>query len=504
MRKFKTSNFWVGLMLTICAFVFGGAGGVGIAAAGEMPDGGRSSGGEGNMGGQNVNENGRTPDPVKQAPAGIATETGGRENADDDFYLNDVDKNIVKVRPFSTPLDQISRYASTSHADSFKCKYYSVGTRPIKALLDPNMEGEKTAQMNPSATQIALPLADASFFTTDDTIRVVGHKAYNYKMEGQTAIAYDRDKANTPDLVLVVTGIDNNGMINVYAMNGMLNAQGQPIIVPALDKDSVLIRMGKSCGELDRQTGRFESTPTADYQYCQNFMMQVEQSLLDKIAAKEVKWNFDDLEEDAIYDMRLTQEETYLWGDIGYIKHNSKSNMAQWFTKGIWWQAGKDVVIGHYDAEAATTIISDDDLINMAQQIFVGAGTGNKKKVILAGSDVLAAFGKIKSDKFRLVSTYEKWHLKFTSWETGFGTLNVIHHELFDLNGKADQAFCLDPEFLHKKVHLNWERSMLNLREAGIRNTQAAVLQEISCLYLRYPNAHARMKLATAPVGAAA
>lgn len=494
MERFKNVNFLASMLLSVLAFLVGGVADVSFAAAGDLADGGSQRSGAGNIGGQTFDANGHATDPIRQETAGIATETTGRVNADDDFYLDDVDKKIVKIRPMSTPLDQISRYASTSHTDSFVCKYYSVGTRPIKATLS-----ENTTQMSASATQMALPLEDASFFTVDDTIRVVGVKAYNCKKE-DGAIAYDRSKATTPDLVLVVSGINDSGQVLVYAENGITNAAGQPIIVPALTAENVtLIRMGKACGELDAQTGRFESTPQADIQYCQNFMMQVEQSFLDKIAAKEVNWGFSDLEEDAIYDMRLTQEESFLWGDLGYIKHNSKSNMAQWFTKGIWWMPSKDVTVGHWDTTEAAAIISDDDLINMAQQIFVGAGTGNKKKVILCGSDMLAAFGKIKSDKFRLVSTYEKWHLKFTSWETGFGTLNVIHHELFNLNGMSDCAFCLDPDYLHKRKHLDWSRTLLNLKEAGIRNTQAAVLQEISCLYLRYPNAHARMKLATAP-----
>ncbi len=33
------------------------------------------------------------------------------------------------------------------------------------------------------------------------------------------------------------------------------------------------------------------------------------------------------------------------------------------------------------------------------------------------------------------------------------------------------------------------------MKAAGIRNTDAAVIQEIACLYLRYPKAHARLRL---------
>ena len=71
----------------------------------------------------------------------------------------------------------------------------------------------------------------------------------------------------------------------------------------------------------------------------------------------------------------------------------------------------------------------------------------------------------------------------------------VMHHELFDLNGMSDCGFALDPEFLVKSTFLSWQRNILDMKAAGIRNTDAVVLQEIACLYLRYPKAHARLKL---------
>jgi hypothetical protein len=160
--------------------------------------------------------------------------------------------------------------------------------------------------------------------------------------------------------------------------------------------------------------------------------------------------------------------------------------------------AGKDIELGHYDSTAKATVISDDDLVDISKDLFVGTGTGNKRKVVFAGSDALAALSKIKSEKFRLKESVEYWNLKFKRWETDFGEILVMHHELFDLNGMSDCAFALDPEYLAKKTHVSWARNILDLKTAGVRNTNAVVLQEVSCLYLRYAPAHARMKLAAA------
>ena len=51
------------------------------------------------------------------------------------LLLNEIDQQIVKIRPMSTPIDQISRYAKAQPSKSFEVKYYSVGTRPVKTTL---------------------------------------------------------------------------------------------------------------------------------------------------------------------------------------------------------------------------------------------------------------------------------------------------------------------------------------------------------------------------------
>ena len=417
-------------------------------------------------------------------PAGILTETFGRADADSEMYQKDIDERITRIRPMATPIDQISRFANAQRAKSFEVKYYSVGTRPVKTKLTAAV----TASNNVST---AIQVADPDMFTLNDTIRVVGVKAlYNYK-----GTAYNAHAASTPDLVLCVCGKTSSGQPIVYAVNGSM-VNDQPIGLPDINNNTTLIRMGKSCGELDVQTGRFNNIPTSELQYCQNFMAQIEQSTLDKIAAKEVNWGFSDLEEDSIYDMRLAMENSFLFGDMNVINHSVKDGMSQWFTKGIWWQAGKDIEVGAYDNTKHATVITDNDLVDISKDLFVGTGIGNKRKVLLCGSDFLAALSKIDSDKFRLKDTVEIWNLKFKSWETDFGEILAMHDELFDLNGMADCAFALDPEFLTKKTYLSWSRNILDLKKAGVRNTDAVVIQEISCLYLRYRKAHARLQLA--------
>lgn len=467
----KSAGFLFRILLVVLTFMVGASADVMVANATPLPGAGKTVAGADATGGA----------------GGIATETVGRQEGGDNFYLSDVDQRIVKIRPMATPLDQISRYAKTSNSDSFEVKYYSVGSREIKCTTTKQIEEQSTG------ASVVLHVDDLNMFTLDDTIRVVGVKG----VTGADGKAYESDE-NTPDLVLCVCGKDPaTNLPTVYAVNGRVDSSTkQPIHLPQIPKGTTLVRMGKACGELDVQTGRFNNIPLPEVQYCQNFMIQVEQSTFDSIAAKEVNWSFTDLEEDGIYDMRLAMENTYLFGVKNKIAHTSKDGALTWFTGGIWWMAGKDIEVGTWDAQKKTAVISDDNLVDITKDLFVGTGIGNKKKILFCGSDMLSAFSKIKSDKFRLKDSVEVWNLKFKSWDTDFGEVLTVHHELFDVNGMSDCGFALDPEYLSKKVHISWARNVLDLKKAGVRNTNAVVLQEVSCLYLRYAKAHARMRLA--------
>lgn len=459
------------LGLLLLAGIFGGGA---MAVVGPLPDAGKTDSGAA------VGQGGK-----EMGNEGIANRTTGEAEGDTDYYSKAIDDRITKIRPMSTPIDQISRHSEARKIDSMVVKYPSVGTRPISTTTSKLM-----AAQQPNDASVKLEVSDGSMFTLDDTIRVVGVKG-QFDEKGN---AYQTGTA--PDLVLHVCGRDpSTNMPVVYAVNGAKNAKGQPILVPQIAQNTRLVRMGKACAELDAQTGRFNNVPTFEEQYCQNFMIQIEQSTIDKMSAKNVKWDFSDLEEDGIYDMRLAQENTYLFGVKNKIIHPTKDGSATWFTGGIWYQAGKDIEVGTYVAATRRTDITDEQLVDISKDLFVGTGVGNKRKVLLCGSEMLAAFSKIKSDKFRLKESVEVWDLQFKSWITDFGEIMVMHHELFDLNGMSDCGLALDPEFLVKSTFLSWQRNILDMKAAGIRNTDAAVIQEIACLYLRYPKAHARLKL---------
>lgn len=467
--KKKNVFYWIGsLLMVIMAIIVGSATGVCMAAGTAM------GGTTGDMG-----EGGTT---IVDSGGGATATTGGEVTKDDnpDFYAKEIDKRITRMRPMRTPIDQITRSANEiTKSQSMVVKYYRVSTRAIRTNIN-----TAVAAMTSGQASTSISVDDASLFTLTDTIRVLG--VPGYKPDGVTA--------DTKDLMLYVIGKnDNTGFPTVIAINGKRNSDGTNSLVPAIEADSVVIRMGRAASEIDVETGQFYNLPEPEEQYCQKFMMQVEQSTFDKMWKKEVDWNFNDMEEDAVYDMRLGMENSYLFGVKGKSKDPRKSGADVYFTGGIWWMAGKDMALG--TKKDGATAITDDQMVDFCKDLFTGNDSGNGQKIAFCGSEFLAALAKMKSERFKVVKEYEHWGLKFTSFDTNFGKLLAIHHELMNENGMTDQAFVIDPEYLRKKTFLTWSRKEYDMEKLAKRDTKAVVMKEASCVYLVYPNAHARVKL---------
>lgn len=208
------------------------------------------------------------------------------------------------------------------------------------------------------------------------------------------------------------------------------------------------------------QTAQFEALPVKDQNYCQIFKMQIEQSTFQKIANKEVEWEFSDSEEAAIYDMRLGMEKTFMFGVKSRI-YDSKKKEEVSLTGGIWWQAGKEYT---FDPEKELT---QEDLIDIAKEAFTGNG-GNKRKILIGGSDFIGRINKLDVNK--IVSADEdfvKWGIDFSEIRSKFGRLFILYSEVFDECGMSDYGFIFDPEFLSKWSHVPFDRQVLDLKGAA-------------------------------------
>ncbi len=92
-------------------------------------------------------------------------------------------------------------------------------------------------------------------------------------------------------------------------------------------------------------------------------------------------------------------------------------------------------------------------------------------------------------------ATVTKWGLDFTEIHSKFGTLYVLLAEVFDQCGMPGNGMVIDPEYITKYCHVPFRTERLNLRQSGVRNVDAIVITEASCLVLRYPESHMRIEV---------
>lgn len=188
--------------------------------------------------------------------AGVGSHVGGEpltttvaESASPGLLRNEIDDRIVKIRPMSTPLDQISRYGGARLCGSMKVEYYSVDTRPTKARLTAAVAA---AEGREPGYAVATLKTDANeIFQPTTTIIVPTVKA-----------------SSGGSLVLYVTANNGSSGVKVIAVN---NTVGSGHGVPAIAAGTEIVRMGRAAAELDVMTSQFETLPTKSENFCQIF-----------------------------------------------------------------------------------------------------------------------------------------------------------------------------------------------------------------------------------------
>ncbi|MCH5326058.1 MAG: DUF5309 family protein [Duncaniella sp.] len=383
-------------------------------------------------------------------------------NNEPDLLRTHVDERITRIRPSSTPLDQISRMVGARRSGSMKVEYYSVDAKGVKTSVS---ESTSISSLTSDKTFV-ITVKDSDLISPTETV-----------LFPEVAI---EPNAKTP-LVAYVDKVDDD---EVTLRPVISEGSSSNTVTATIPEGTPVVRMGRAAGELDVQTAQFGILPSKQHNYCQIFKAQVEESMLQRLADKEVGWSFSDQEESAIVDMRLGMEKSFLFGNRSRIFSGAGSEV--FLTGGIWYQAGQSFSYNPSDLKEA-------HLTEMLRQAFTKGG-GSPRKVLLGGSGLISAISNI--DRVRVVSDGDKqvvWGIDFDRIVTKFGTVYVILSEIFDQCGMPDNGIIIDPEYLTKYTHIPFSAERISFQKQGVRNTEAVVLTEASCLVLRYPDAHMRI-----------
>lgn len=431
---------------------------------------------------------------------------------DYDFYQKQINKRICEMKLESCPIDQILRSASrTNHSASIVVKYYQIGQRPIKSTIS-----EAVVATTNGASNVIKPVNNSAFDSMDT---IIFPEIMGYKSDGTT-------RETLRPLMVRVVAQDSSLYPLVIAINGKKNdTQGNRWDLPDIPQGSLMLRLGRAAGETDVETASYYQLPEASEQYCQRFIMQAEESIIERMSAKVVDWDFSKQERVAMDDMRDGMERSGLFGIMSKTRYGKNGNV--YTTGGIYWEAAKDIQLGSWvpkmekdengdekqvTVEVSTTgtdgtvtkttkkvyeyVITEKQLTNFVNASIQDAGNGSRTKMLFVDNLIYTALSNLKSKRRIIMQTesnYNNWGLDFESFSSMGTKIMIYRHDAFNYMGMSGCAFLLDPRYLEKWVFGDWSRKEYNLKDLFIRNSNAVVMEEFSCWTLYFPNAHARV-----------
>lgn len=400
--------------------------------------------------------------------------TSAIREASSDLLTNEIDSRVMKIRPMSTPIDQISRMVGSRPASSMIVDYYSVDTRPVKShLLGP---AELINGVDPTDWPMTFKIKTENdrLFAPTETLMLPEVTVVTDANKPEALVVYVSDVLSGQDSGLKVVALN---LSRKFTEEGML---------PQLHSNQSVVRMGRAAAELDVQTAQFEALPVKAQNYCQIFKTQIEQSNIARLSSKEVGWSFSDQEEVAIMDMRMGMEKSFLFGTKMRLTDPTKYDEVL-FTGGIWNQAASD-------ASVELNGLTSQDLLELMKESFTGEAAGSSRKILLAGSNLILAINSLETTKVIMAGdTVTRWGIDFNEVRSKFGSLYVVHSEVFDQCGHKGDGLIVDPQYITKYSHVPFKVEELDLKSSGQRNTQAIVATEASCLVLRHPKTHIRI-----------
>lgn len=367
---------------------------------------------------------------------------------------NDVSTLVTMIKPDEAPVDTLLRKLdSDESADDIQVNFEEVAIRSREFTTSTELTGG-------SATE-TLKLTDTSNVVEGETLTVnavsVSGKPLRLRVEQ------------------VINGTD----VSVIAIN---NAT-----VPTIPDATSVFRGAPGSGELEAQAPSITQYPDMRYNYVQRFMAQVEESYIRKKVSARSNFDFSDQNYLRLYDMRVSIEEAYVFGQKAKTASARKGEDI-YYCDGIYHQIPEAL------SYTQGSGVSNNTWIDWTKEIFAG-NAGAEDRFLCAGKDLMGEILKIpaiekqlQNDRVEVVAG-----LKLQKVETSFGELFIMHHKLFDLQGMPEQGMVVDLTNIKRRTFQNLKSEKLKLKESGQKNVDARLISEMSCPEVRYLDTHKKI-----------
>ena len=369
----------------------------------------------------------------------------------------DLDRAVLSILPYKTPLDTILRYCEKRSTDSIQVAWATVDIKPFNTSLTADYTQSETKQ------EAVLTVENAMIFAKTQTILVDGAKGADGK---SPLMLYVSDKSGDT--------------ITVIAVNGPLQTGKKITYVPSLESGTKLYRLGRAAQEIDIQTESYTSYPSVFDNYCQSFKCQVEVSEWYKKSRKNLNWEKEDIKRHAIYEWKMEMEGSFLLGQKGHV-----------------WQQGRGDT---YTAAGVMSFIDqvfeygtwDKKALNALSKKVFSRNAGSDRRFFLMGSNLMEAISNINFQDMRDITKGSEtlMDITWTTIKTNFGTLYCLNYQMLDEYGLSDKGLILDPNYLFKYVFEAEHNQVIDKKSTGEANVDADVTTEVCCLALKYPECH--------------
>lgn len=390
-----------------------------------------------------------------------------------DVNKNSVSKKLAKIMPSRTPLDSMLRNIGTGTCKSDKYEFFSIVARGIKAVVGATVSAASSIE---KSTNITLS-SGVHCLSKDGDLLVP-----NYNVSGGAATIVEKGVALRP---LIIHIVDINGEeITVVGVNAP---------VPALAENTVLYRLANASDQTIAMSHDPQSVPTKDFNYCQRNLCTVSENIFQTLQEKEVEFSMAELKEQALYDFRWQAEMTAIFGANAKLEENfrdTKTGKRKLHMRGLLDFPIQDV---DFTDDAYADVDIAEKLNEMCEDIFAG-NNGSEERLFIYGPEVatMMANSKVWQKRMDAAKTEVKWGVKWKLIETNFGTLRGVMQPGFGLLGDYSKcALVIDPANIRRVEQVALNSRNLDLRSAGISNSNDVVLEEAYTLEVTNPKTHA-------------
>ena len=384
------------------------------------------------------------------------------------YIEEDLDKQIVKVRPQDTPIDTFTRsIANNESCKSWEAGGWEIGTRETRDTV-------ATAYVAGTSTANQLVVDNVDMWKPGDTFVI---NAYSSSADQGPMT----DGSGNPVQCLVKSVDSANNKLVVQRV-GTLSAT-----LPNVGEDYILCRLSPAVSELEASVEGYAIQPSDRKYYNQTHMCQVEESVIHSLLKKKVAMDFSVYKEQTIWDFKRGMELANLFG-VGGLSKNAKGELVHLST-GLWWQMNQQSTVDFSQA------MTDQNWNAIGKAIFEG-NNGADRRLLFAGNALLEQIANAKSYQKQLEAknTEMVLGLRVYKIETPFGELLVKPMGSLFEGYFSKCGMVIDPNFVKKYIMEPLQTTNLDLNKTGQRRVDNAVrMHETYSLFLENLPCHRKI-----------